>query len=94
MRPRINGIWLSPFNPTDVNVHYTEANSWQYSFHVQHDVNGLIGVSGGDDSMIDWLDELFSSSSDTGGAWKVADMTGSTSFSPLRAIPEAGKSPT
>ena len=76
MRPRINGIWLSPFNPTDVNVHYTEANSWQYSFHVQHDVNGLIDVSGGDDSMIDWLDELFTSSSDTGGAWKVADMTG------------------
>ena len=76
MRPRIHGIWLNPFNPSDINVHYTEANSWQYSFHVQPDVNGLIEASGGDDSLIDWLDELFSTSSDTGGGWKVADMTG------------------
>ncbi len=75
MRPRINGIWLDPFDPTEVNVHYTEANSWQYSFHVQHDVNGLISVSGGDRSMEDWLDELFSSSSETAG-WTSADMTG------------------
>ncbi len=76
MRPRVNGIWLEPFNPSDVNVHYTEANSWQYSFHVQQDVNGLVDACGGDNSMEDWLDELFSSSSETGGAWKVADMTG------------------
>ena len=75
MRPRVNGIWLDPFDPTEVNVHYTEANSWQYSFHVQHDVNGLIALSGGDGSMEDWLDELFTSSSETGG-WKSADMTG------------------
>ena len=75
MRPRVNGIWLDPFDPTEVNVHYTEANSWQYSFHVQHDVNGLISVSGGDRSMEDWLDELFSSSSETAG-WTSADMTG------------------
>jgi alpha-1,2-mannosidase, putative len=75
MRPRVNGIWLDPFDPTEVNVHYTEANSWQYSFHVQHDIDGLIALSGGDTSMEDWLDELFSSSSETGG-WKSADMTG------------------
>ena len=75
MRPRVNGIWLDPFDPTEANVHYTEANSWQYSFHVQHDVGGLVEASGGDTSMEDWLDELFSASSRTGG-WKVADMTG------------------
>ena len=75
MRPRLNGMWLDPFDPTEVNVHYTEANSWQYSFHVQHDVNGLIDVSGGDGSMEDWLDELFTSSSQTGG-WKSLDMSG------------------
>jgi predicted alpha-1,2-mannosidase len=75
MRPRINGIWLDPFDPTAANIHFTEANSWQYSFHVQHDVNGLIEASGGDGSMEQWLDELFSSSSETGG-WDVADMTG------------------
>ena len=75
MRPRLNGIWLDPFDPTEANVHFTEANSWQYSFHVQHDINGLIEASGGDDSMEQWLDELFSSSSETGGR-EVADMTG------------------
>ena len=75
MRPRINGIWLDPFDPTAANIHFTEANSWQYSFHVQHDVNGLIEASGGDESMEQWLDELFSSSSETAGR-EVADMTG------------------
>ncbi|NCA80535.1 MAG: glycoside hydrolase family 92 protein, partial [Sphingobacteriia bacterium] len=33
MRPRFNGGWLSPFDPAEVNNHYTEANSWQYSFY-------------------------------------------------------------
>jgi len=75
MRPRPNGIWLDPFDPTEVNVHYTEANAWQYSFHVQHDIAGLVEASGGDNSMEEWLDELFSSSSETGG-WESADMTG------------------
>ena len=75
MRPRINGCWLEPFDPTEANIHYTEANSWQYSFHVQHDISGLAAASGGDDSMEEWLDELFTSSSKTGG-WTVADMTG------------------
>ena len=75
MRPRVNGIWLDPFDPTEVNAHYTEANSWQYSFHVQHDVNGLIAASGGDSSMEEWLDELFTTSSATTGRDQ-ADMTG------------------
>ncbi len=75
MRARLNGIWLDPFDPAEANIHYTEANAWQYSFHVQHDISGLIEASGGDSSMEQWLDELFSTSSDTGGL-KVADMTG------------------
>ncbi len=36
MRPRKNGDWLKPFNPTEVNNHYTEANAWQYSFFIPH----------------------------------------------------------
>ena len=75
MRPRLNGCWLDPFDPTEVNNHYTEANAWQYSFHVQHDIAGLIGASGGDTSMEDWLDELFATSSRTSGRDQV-DMTG------------------
>ncbi|MCK9626303.1 MAG: GH92 family glycosyl hydrolase [Bacteroidales bacterium] len=44
MRPKIKGIWLDPFNPTEVNVHFTEANSWQYSFYVPQDVSGHINL--------------------------------------------------
>ncbi len=36
MTPRKNGGWLTPFDPTQVNNHYTEANAWQYSFAVPH----------------------------------------------------------
>ncbi|MFI5222337.1 MAG: GH92 family glycosyl hydrolase, partial [Bacteroidia bacterium] len=41
MQPRSNGGWYKPFNPTEVNNNYTEANAWQYSFFVPHQVNGL-----------------------------------------------------
>lgn len=36
MRPRKNGGWLKPFDPKQVNNHYTEANAWQYSFPIPH----------------------------------------------------------
>lgn len=75
MRPRINGVWLTPFNPSEVNVHYTEANSWQYTMHAQQDVSGLIDLFGGDDAFGERMDELFSASSQLAG-WNSADMTG------------------
>ena len=31
MHARRNGGFVTPFNPTEVNNHFTEANSWQYS---------------------------------------------------------------
>ena len=34
MQARKNGDWLEPFDPKQVNNHYTEANAWQYSFAV------------------------------------------------------------
>lgn len=75
MRPRVNGIWLSPFNPSEVNVHYTEANAWQYTMHVQQDVSGLIDLFGGEEQFGVRMDELFSTSSTLAG-WNSADMTG------------------
>jgi alpha-1,2-mannosidase, putative len=75
MRPRISGIWLKPFNPSEVNVHYTEANSWQYSFHVQQDISGLIDLEGGPDAFEHRLDDLFAADSKLAG-WNSADMTG------------------
>ncbi|MEL6616936.1 MAG: GH92 family glycosyl hydrolase, partial [Bacteroidota bacterium] len=46
-RPRQNGGWLAPFEPREVNSHFTEANSWQYSFFVPHDLEGWIDWRGG-----------------------------------------------
>ncbi len=75
MRPRQNGGWRSPFNPSEVDFNYTEANSWQYSFYVPQDVNGLIEMMGGNRNFIGKLDTLFSTSSETTGRHQ-ADISG------------------
>ena len=46
MQPKTNGNWKSGFIPSEVNYNYTEANSWQYSFFVPHDMKGLINLHG------------------------------------------------
>jgi predicted alpha-1,2-mannosidase len=67
MRPRVNGGWLDPFDPAEVNFHYTEANSWQYSFYVPQDIAGLISLMGGREIFTDKLDALFEADSDASG---------------------------
>lgn len=66
MRPKLsNGKWKTPFNPSDlahaesVGGDYTEGNAWQYTWHVQHDVPGLIKLMGGNDAFCQKLDSLF-----------------------------------
>jgi predicted alpha-1,2-mannosidase len=39
--------------------YYTETNAWTYTFHVQHDVPGLIGLMGGKEKFTNKLDALF-----------------------------------
>ena len=75
MRARVGGFWASPFDPTEVNNHYTEANAWQYSFFVPQDVDGLMGLMGGPDAFARRLDALFSARSETTGR-EQADITG------------------
>ncbi|MCG2460408.1 GH92 family glycosyl hydrolase [Flavobacteriaceae bacterium F89] len=41
------------------NRHYTESNAWQYIWSVQHDVQGLIDLFGGNRQFIDKLDAFF-----------------------------------
>ncbi len=41
------------------NRHYTESNAWQYVWSVQHDVQGLIDLFGGDKAFIKKLDTFF-----------------------------------
>lgn len=73
-RPKtITGEWLSPFNPLQYsaglkNDEYTEANAWQYFWHVQHDVKGLIELVGGKNNFKLKLDTLFSLSPDKNNA--------------------------
>lgn len=67
MRPRKNGGWLTPFEPREVNNNYTEGNSWQYTFFVPQDIDGLIKMMGGQAQFEKKLDELFTTSNKTTG---------------------------
>jgi len=74
MRPRVNGGFIQPFDPREVNNHFTEANSWQYSFYVPHDITGFKGVLG-EKRMKRLLDSLFTENPNTTGR-NQADITG------------------
>jgi predicted alpha-1,2-mannosidase len=70
MQPKLeNGSWAVPFDPKQMGHSkkwrdFTESNSWQTSFGVQHDAAGLINLFGGRPQFIAKLDELFNQSSD------------------------------
>jgi predicted alpha-1,2-mannosidase len=67
LNARINGGWFQPFNPTEVNYNYTEANAWQYTFTVTQDISGYISLLGGKEKLFEKLDQLFSTESQTTG---------------------------
>jgi len=75
MEPKFNGGFKSTFRPDEVTFDYTEANSWQYSLFAPHDINGLLDLIGGKDSLELWLDNLFTTDSKTVGRHQV-DITG------------------
>ena len=75
MRPRSNGNWLEPFDPREVTFAFTEANSWQYTFFVPHDVSGLIELMGGRRRFAGKLDQLFAADTQTTGRNQM-DITG------------------
>jgi len=74
-RARKNGTWLEPFDPKQVNNHFTEANSWQYSFYVPQAIPELINKHGGKENFEKKLDELFHATTKTTGRTQ-ADITG------------------
>lgn len=75
MRGRFRNTWFSPFDPYEVNFNYTEANSWQYSFYVPHDITGFMNFLGGKDELEKQLDNLFTANDKTSGR-EQADITG------------------
>lgn len=68
MAPRdADGEWVENFDPArdggqGGRDYFAECNSWVYTFHVQHDVEGLIDLMGGRDGLEAKLDELFAAS--------------------------------
>lgn len=65
-----NGDWVKNFNPLFVEhrrTDYTEANAWQYTFHVLQDIEGLIELYGGEENFVAKLDSLFTISSEMEG---------------------------
>ncbi|MFT3902532.1 MAG: GH92 family glycosyl hydrolase [Niabella sp.] len=60
------GNWRTPFDKFALSHFiafggdYTEGNAWQYTWHVQQDIPGLIKLMGGEKSFADKLDTLFS----------------------------------
>lgn len=57
------GCWREPFSPlaSGSGSHdYYGGSAWQWTWMVPHDVEGLIGLMGGRDSMAEKLDSLFS----------------------------------
>ena len=75
MRARKYGMWHSPFEPSEVNFNYTEANSWQYSLYAPHAIGVLRKLIGGHDALESWLDRLFTTESQLEGRHQV-DITG------------------
>jgi predicted alpha-1,2-mannosidase len=81
IRPKLaNGEWVQNFDPkaTGHIAHhrdYTEANAWQSTFFVQHDVKGYMQLFGGREPFARKLDALFTASPGVSNE-KVVDMTG------------------
>lgn len=60
-RPRYrNGHFKSSFDPLQTHGEgFIEGNSWNFSFHVPHDIIGLMHLMGGEAEFLDKLDQLF-----------------------------------
>ena len=75
MRGKKGGQWEPSFDPFAVTSSYTEANAWQYTYFVPHDISGMMEMMGGEKEFIDRLDDLFSASTDLSGRHQ-PDITG------------------
>lgn len=54
-----NGEWVPNFDPVEWGGPFTEGNSWHWTWSVFHDINGLIGMIGGEQKFNAKLDSLF-----------------------------------
>jgi len=75
MRGRLNGGRYTPFNPTEVNNYFTEANSWQYSTYVPQDIPEYVKMVGGVSEALRFWKALFKAPSNISGRQQ-SDITG------------------
>jgi predicted alpha-1,2-mannosidase len=81
VRPKLStGEWVPNFDPRATGHmkryrDYTEANAWQSTFFVQHDVKGYMQLFGGREAFVSRLDRLFTEQPGVSNE-DVADMTG------------------
>lgn len=62
--PRLeNGDFISDFDPERYEAGFAESNAWQYFWHVQHDIAGLVDQMG-QEAFIQRLDDLFETTPD------------------------------
>ena len=65
MSPRLaNGDWVPDFNPKlsggqGGRAYFAECNSWTYTLHVQHDIDGLAELMCGREKLEAYLDRMF-----------------------------------
>lgn len=76
------GNWRDPFDvftpshDSTCGGDYTEGNAWQYTWHVQHDVDGLIEIMGGPENFCAKLDTLFTLEKELSNEGFSSDVTG------------------
>ena len=76
------GRWREPFDPFDCGAgpwianDFTEGNSWQYTWHVMHDPEGLVAAMGGKEKFGEKLAALFAQRETVRGSSFVHDVSG------------------
>ena len=53
------GVFQPNFNPDEYTAHICESNAWHYFWSVQHDIKGLVALTGGQDKFAAKLDSMF-----------------------------------
>ncbi len=76
---KVDGSWVTPFDPTYSShggYDFVEANAWQYTWFVPHDVQGLVDIMGRTEQFTAKLDSLFTISSKIEGEDVSVDISG------------------
>ena len=61
MRPKLtDGTFVTNFVPKEYSAYFCESNAWQYFWSVQHNIEGITAIVGGNEKLSEKLDTMFS----------------------------------